>query len=166
MFRGKYLPGFFEQYAPLYARLVGEHGVEKVYSVYDYFFAYLSNLHWGQYFVFKKLCPNTEYAQLLMWVLECIYESDLCSQFAWRWAKDATGADELRVYCVEPTKEQRQMWQYFLRPDGRYSLIDWFGRLRQDPKSLPEVNPEWILLSSDSEEPEENSEELGVMSEE
>lgn len=163
MFRGKYLPGFFEQYAPLYADLVRQHGVEKVYSVYDYFFTYLSNMHWGQYFVWKKMCPNSDYTQLVMWVLECIYESDLFSQFAFRWAKvDGVPDEELRVYCVEPTKHQKQLWQYFLRTDARYSLIDWFGRLRQDPKALPEIKSEWLLLTSGNEIPEEDSDELGA----
>ena len=157
MFRGKYLPGFLERYAPLYRELVEQHGLEKVVRVYDYFFAFMSRMTWGQWMVVEKVCPDVGMRQLLFWVVECVYESDLVSQFRFAWkpsGKDST----LVIECVAPDADEIQRWQWWLprNADGtltqRYSLIDWYGRLRQDPKALPEVDPAWLLLSSGTEE--------------
>lgn len=160
MLRGKYLPGFFEQYAPLYRWLVQEHGQEKVWQVYDYFFGFVSKLQWGQWMVLEKVCPKVEMRQLFYWVMECIYQSDLCSQMRWEWADaprekaSETGAgepkQELRLVVVPPTPEQMKRWEPFLG-QRRYLYIDWFGRLRRDPGCNADVKPEWLMLEEQSE---------------
>lgn len=155
MFRGKYLPGFFEQYAPLYRWLVQEHGQEKVWQVYDYFFGFVSKLQWGQWMVLDKVCPKVEMRQLFYWVMECIYQSDLCSQMRWEWAAPSgkpsgTVADELRIVVVEPPAELMKKWEPFLG-QRRYLYIDWFGRLRRDPGCNADIKPEWLMLEVQSE---------------
>lgn len=163
MFRGRHLPTFFERTAPVYRELVERHGVEKVCKVYDYFFSFMSNMRWGQYMVVGKVCPDVSMRKLFYWVVECIYQSDLISMFRFVWkppfTSDASAATvhSLCIECVEPTTDQTQHWQWFLPHDAdgnlrrTYSLIDWFGRLRRDPKSLPEVDPEWLMLEATSD---------------
>lgn len=175
MFRGKYLPSFFERFAPAYKRIIEQHGIEKVYKVYDYFFAFMSRMQWGQWMVVDKVCPDVSMRQLFYWVVECIYESDLISQFRFAWKEDTPNAS-LVIECVAPTAEQMKRWQYVLpsvtAPDGkvqflrRYSLIDWFSRLRQDPKCMPEVNPAWLLLDSGQSDDEAEDDDLSLSSEE
>lgn len=162
MFRGKYLPDFFQQNAPLYSRLVERHGKEKVYKVYDYFFDFMSRMCWGQWMVVDRVCPDVSMRQLFYWVVECIYQSDLFSQFRFVWRpaqqnENSSLNEVLCIECVAPTQEQMQRWQWFLpkADDGtllqRYSLIDWFGRLRQDPKCDPDIDPSWLMLEATSE---------------
>lgn len=152
MFRGKFLPSFIEQSAPLYRRLIEQHGVEKVYKVYDYFFAFVSRMKWGQWMVLTRVCPDRDARQLFYWVMECIYQSDLCSQMRWEWAKIEPSKkvsdgpqEELRLVIVEPTPEQKQRLGLFMG-DNCYLYIDWFGRLRTDPNCHPDINPEWLML--------------------
>lgn len=149
MFRGKYLPGFFEQYATLYRWLVQEHGQEKVWQVYDYFFGFVSKLQWGQWMVLEKVCPKVEMRQLFYWVMECIYQSDLCSQMRWKW-EPVGDKDELRIVVVSPTPEQLKKWRPFVG-QNRYLYIDWFGRLRRDPGCNADIKPEWLMLEEQSE---------------
>lgn len=162
MFRGKHLPSFLEQQAPLYRQLVEQHGLEKVVKVYDYFFAFMSRMIWGQWMVLDKVCPDVQMRQLFYWVVECIYQSDLISQFCFEYhdLPSDPSRREVRIVCVEPTADQLKRWRPFLpmmstdQFSRRYSLIDWYGRLRQDPKSLPDVDPSWLMLEGGSDEAE------------
>ena len=141
MFRGKNLPQFLRQYREYYALLVGKHGRDKVLKVYTWLFKFLSSLHWGQWMVLDKVCPDLANRGLFYWCFECIYESDLLSQYEFRRVDG-----EERIYVVEPSEEQRERLKDFL-PDGQYRLIDWYGRLLSDPRSNPDIRPEWLMLS-------------------
>lgn len=140
MFRGKNLPQFFKEYQEYYALLVTKHGLEKIQKVYAWLFKFLSAMQWGQWMVLDKMCPDIDNRGLFFWCFECIYESDLFSQYEFR-----TVDDETRIYVVEPTDEQKEKWKDFLG-DRRYRLIDWYERLQQNPKSNPDIRPEWLML--------------------
>lgn len=169
MFRGKYLPSFLQHTAPLYASLVSQYGTEKVYRVYDYFFAFMNRMQWGQWMVVDKVCPDVAMRQLFFWCVECIYQSDFFSQFCFEYhpLPHDKSCREVRIVCVEPTSEQIQRWQWFLPHDDngnllrRYSLIDWFSRLRSDPSCNPDIDPAWLLLEARSAWGDEVSEPIG-----
>lgn len=145
MFRGKCLPLFFEEYAALYRYFIEEYGSAKVYQVYDYFFGFVSKLQWGQWMVLEKVCPKVEMRQLFYWVMECIYQSDLCSQMRF----EIRGTETCLV-VVAPTESQQKRWQPFLGK-YRYLYIDWFGRLRRYPGCNADIKPEWLMLEEQSE---------------
>ena len=157
MFRGKCLPQFFQEYQEYYALLVGKHGRDKVYKVYVWLFKFLSSLQWGQWMVLDKICPDIYNRGLFFWCFECIYESDLLSQFSFR-----TVDGETRIYVLEPTEEQRKELP-FMFGERKYRLIDWYSRLLEDPLSNPDIRPEWLMLDyavDGTEEPDftENTE--------
>lgn len=146
LFQGKYLlPYWLKQYQCETLALIEQHGQEKVWKVYDWVFKYMQSMHWGQWLVIEKIAPDPTAQRLLYWCMELIYQSDLISQFRVE-RKDG----ETRVVSVEPDQEHKKRYSVFIG-QGKYLLVDWFGRLRQDPKSNREVQPEWIGLASADE---------------
>lgn len=151
MFRGKCLPQFFQEYQEYYALLVGKHGRDKVHKVYAWLFKFLSSLQWGQWMVLDKICPDIDNRGLFFWCFECIYESDLLSQFEFR-----SVDGEARIYVLEPTDEQKERWKALLSARS-YSLIDWYSRLIENPRSNPDIRPEWLMLDDNDNNPNEES---------
>lgn len=149
MFAGKNLPLFLEETAPMFRSLVELHGREKVDKVYRYFFDFVSRMKWGQWMVLTKVCPDHDDRQLFYWVMELIYQSDLCSQMRWKWAP-VGDKDELRILVVPPTPEQIKRWAPFIGQDC-YLYIDWYGRLLRDPNCHPDIKPEWLMLEARSQ---------------
>ena len=147
MFRGKCLPEFLERTAPMFRSLVQEHGRAKVDAVYRYFFNFVSRMKWGQWMVLTKVCPDHNARHLFYWVMELIYQSDLCSQMRWEWAPAGPGKEELRLVVVPPTPEQAQQCAPFLGNE-HYLYIDWYGRLLNDPNCHPDIKPEWLMLEA------------------
>lgn len=155
MFRGKNLAQFFREYQEYYALLVAKHGRDKVLKVYTWLFKFVSSLQWSQWVVLDKVCPDPENRGLFYWCFECIYESDLLSQYEFR-AENG----EKRIYVVEPTAEQQERWKDFLH-GRRYMLIDWYTRLLAEPRCNPDIRPEWLMLGEndgDSDDTDNNNE--------
>ena len=154
MFRGKYtLPVWLRKSAPLYRQLIEQHGREKVDAVYTFFFKFVSNMKWGQWMVLDKVCPKVEDRQLFYWVMEMIYQSDLCSQmrFEYRDIPDKPELREVRIVVVAPPDELKKKWEPFLGKD-RYLYIDWYHRLCRDPDCDPDFKPEWLMLDAPASE--------------
>lgn len=151
MFRGKYtLPVWLRRTAPLYRQLVEQFGREQISKVYDYFFAFVSRMQWGQWMVLDKVCPDLDKRQLFYWVIELIYQSDLLSQFRFEF-HPIPGNDErqeVRIVVVPPPDRLKEQWAPFLGSDSRYIYIDWYNRLLRDPRSNPDVNPAWLMLDA------------------
>lgn len=148
MFRGKYtLPVWLRMSAPLFRRLIEQHGREKVDAVYAFFFKFVQNMQWGQWMVLDKVCPDEEKRQLFYWVMELIYQSDLLSQFRFEYhpIPDKPELREVRIVMVAPPERIQQKWAPMLGTN-RYLFIDWYGRLCQDPMSHPDIDPAWLML--------------------
>lgn len=156
LFRGKFLLStWLEEYQCETLALIREHGAEKVWKVYDWVFRYMQSMRWGQWLVVEKIAPDAKARRLLYWCMEVIYQSDLISKFR---VEHTEG--ETRVVSVEPDPDRKKKHAIFMGAD-RYLLIDWCGRLRQDPKCDPDINPEWLGLKVEVEEmPPEEEEEI------
>lgn len=155
MFRGKNLPQFFREYQEYYALLLRKHGQDKVVKVYLWLFRFLSGMQWGQWMVLEKVCPDPANRGLFYWCFECIYESDLLSQYEFRTERTEDGASETRIYVVEPDADRQERLKDFFS-GRRYRLIDWYTRLLADPRSNPDVRSEWLMLGEEGNGEEES----------
>lgn len=155
MFRGKNLPLFLRTYQEYYALLLGKHGRGKVRTVYNWLFRFLQQMQWGQWMVLEKVCPKAENRGLFYWCFEMIYQSDLLSQYEFRTERTEDGGYiETRIYVVEPDADRQERLKGVF--SGRhYRLVDWYNRLLDDPRSNPDVRPEWLMLGE-----EDNGEEV------
>lgn len=152
MFHGKNMPLFLRRYEGLYREMVEIHGIEKVRKTYYYFFNLCQKMQWGQWFVLNKMCSKPHDRLLLFWVMEMIYQSDLLSDFRFEHhPTDDKAVDEVRIVVVAPSEERLKRQSVFFV--GRhYVLNDWYGRLLYDPKSNPDVRPEWLMLEQARDE--------------
>ena len=152
MFRGKMLPDFLRDYAELYAALKEWHGIEQVKKVYDYFYAFVNRMGYGQWMVLQKVCPRLEdYEQnrrkrlLFYWVLELLYQGDMFLNLRWEFVPMPDKPDEQEVRIVRDAPSEAVM-----QTIGKPSIVDWYHRLLDNPDSNPDIDPAWLGLTVSS----------------